>query len=58
MEKDEMKCEGNFEAAMHYDCAECFRHNCPYRKESKSFLLFVALASLIFLGLAIVAILV
>ena len=35
MKKDERVCRGDYESAMHYDCAECFQSNCQFRKNPK-----------------------
>ena len=35
MKKDNRICRGDYESAMHYDCAECFQSNCQFRKNPK-----------------------
>ena len=45
MKKDERVCRGDYESAMHYDCAECFQSNCQFRKNPK-----IPLVSLVILA--------
>ncbi|MBK7380595.1 MAG: hypothetical protein IPJ03_17720 [Ignavibacteriales bacterium] len=35
--EDKRVCRGDYESAMHYDCAECFAHKCKYRRSSALF---------------------
>lgn len=51
MEEEQMKCGGDFDAAMHYDCAECNVKDCPHRKETKYLWYFLILMiSLVIIG--------
>ena len=37
------QCEGNYEAAMHFDCALCGEEGCAYRKTGPSPLFAIAI---------------
>lgn len=37
--EDSRVCRGNYDSAMHYDCAECLAR-CKYRKDTKPVLVF------------------
>ena len=51
MKKDNRICRGDYESAMHYDCAECPVHDCGYRKDVKIPVMFFSVLSIIVLAI-------
>ena len=44
--EDNRVCGGNYDSAMHYDCAECLAR-CKYRKETKPVSLMISIIGVI-----------
>ena len=50
--EDKRVCGGNYDSAMHYDCAECLAR-CKYRKETKPVLLISIIGIVVVVSLAL-----